>query len=197
MAAREESRSLSALSLIHILQYHYPLKPMTPASLFPVLANDCEHGDRNRSVKEYFTLWEGFGKGLKSIPASHREALPLWLDHFETLWACYTACIPSTAAPDVSFYDQSKTAAALAVALWRYHHCLLYTSKLSQSVPEMLARKKFSKTTGSQERPVWSGSRLATPFPTERRSTARSTGLKSNLPDKLVALAIANRFCHF
>ncbi|MBK7543155.1 MAG: type III-A CRISPR-associated protein Cas10/Csm1 [Candidatus Competibacteraceae bacterium] len=115
--ARSDKKSAS-----DFLQYRYPLKPMTPASLFPVLANDCEHGDRNRSVKEYFTLWEGFGKGLKSIPASHREALPLWLDHFETLWACYTACIPSTAAPDVSFYDQSKTAAALAVALWRYHH---------------------------------------------------------------------------
>ncbi|MGB2971511.1 MAG: type III-A CRISPR-associated protein Cas10/Csm1, partial [Candidatus Competibacter sp.] len=115
--ARSDKKSAS-----DFLQYRYPLKPMTPASLFPVLADDCEHGDRNRSVKEYFTLWEGFGKGLKSIPASHREALPLWLDHFETLWACYTACIPSTAAPDVSFYDQSKTAAALAVALWRYHH---------------------------------------------------------------------------
>ena len=64
--------------------------------------------------------------GVGQIPASHRDALPLWLDHFETLWACYASAIPSATAfnvkPDVSLYDHSKAVAALATALWRYHH---------------------------------------------------------------------------
>ena len=71
-------------------------------------------------------MWEGFEQALAGIPASHRNTLPLWLDHFETLWACYAAAIPSATAfnvkPDVSLYDHSKAVAALAVALWRYHH---------------------------------------------------------------------------
>lgn len=108
------------------LKYRYPLKPMTPASLFPVPADDYENGDKDKARAEYNQLWAGFEQALAKIPASHRQALPLWLDHFETLWACYTAAIPSATAfnvkPDVSLYDHSKAVAALAVALWRYHH---------------------------------------------------------------------------
>ena len=77
------------------------------------------------ACQEYARLWEGFQAALAQIPASHRTALPLWLDHFETLWACYAAAIPAATAfnikPDVSLYDHSKAVAALAVALWRYH----------------------------------------------------------------------------
>ena len=52
--------------------------------------------------------------------------MPLWLDHFDSCWQTYTHSIPSATAfgakPDVSLYDHSKAVAALAVALWRYHH---------------------------------------------------------------------------
>ncbi|MDG4550442.1 MAG: type III-A CRISPR-associated protein Cas10/Csm1 [Candidatus Contendobacter sp.] len=109
-----------------VFQQRYRLKPMTPAALFPVPATDYEHDDKDRARQEYARLWEGFEQALAEIPASHREALPLWLDHFETLWACYASTIPSATAfnvkPDVSLYDHSKAVAALAVALWRYHH---------------------------------------------------------------------------
>ena len=109
-----------------VFQQRYRLEPMTPAALFPVSAAGYEHDDKTRAHQEYARLWEVFEKALAAIPASHRDALPLWLDHFETLWACYAAAIPSATAfnvkPDVSLYDHSKAVAALAVALWRYHH---------------------------------------------------------------------------
>ena len=108
------------------LQYRYRLEPMTPAALFPVAATGYEHDDKDRARQEYARLWAGFTAALAEIPASHRDALPLWLDHFETLWACYASAIPSATAfntkPDVSLYDHSKAVAALAVALWRYHY---------------------------------------------------------------------------
>ncbi len=109
-----------------VFQRRYRLEPMTPAALFPVPAAGYEQDDQDRARQEYARLWEGFEQALADIPAAHRDALPLWLDHFETLWACYASAIPSATAfnvkPDVSLYDHSKAVAALAVALWRYHH---------------------------------------------------------------------------
>ncbi|MCP5197792.1 MAG: type III-A CRISPR-associated protein Cas10/Csm1 [Gammaproteobacteria bacterium] len=113
---------------VRALQYRYRLEPMTPATLFPVPADGYEHDDKDRARQEYTQLWDGFTAALRQIPVSHRDALPLWLDHFETLWSCYASAIPSATAfnvkPDVSLYDHSKTVAALVTALWRYHHDL-------------------------------------------------------------------------
>ena len=106
-------------------RYRYPLKPLCPDALMPVLAADYETKSRSEAQTEYPELWEGFVQGLQEIPESHRANLLLWLDHFESLWGCYTHAIPSATAfgarPDVSLYDHSRTTAALAVALWRYH----------------------------------------------------------------------------
>ncbi len=108
--------------------WRYPLKAFAPGSIFPERASSCEQGDKARAQEEYRALWDAFKEGLVAIPASHRASLPLWLDHFESLWLTYTHAIPSATAgiggpvrPDVSLYDHSKTTAALAVALWRYH----------------------------------------------------------------------------
>ena len=64
-------------------------------------------------------------QAIESIPASHRQHWPLWLDHFDTAWLTFTHAIPAATAfgtkPEVSLYDHSKTTAALAVALWRWH----------------------------------------------------------------------------
>ena len=106
--------------------YRYKLQPLCPDSLIPVPAEGYEPADRAEAQREYRKLWEQFMEGLQQIPESHRENLPLWLDHFESLWGCYTHAIPSATAfntrPDVSLYDHSRATAALAVALWRYHH---------------------------------------------------------------------------
>ena len=109
-----------------VFQQRYRLEPLSPAALFPLAATDCETDDKQAARGEYARLWASFETALAEVPTSHRDALPLWLDHFETLWACYAAAIPSATAfnvkPDVSLYDHSKAVAALAVALWRYHH---------------------------------------------------------------------------
>ena len=106
--------------------YRYPLKPLSPNSIFPVIANQCEGNDDKAAQKEYLELWQGFVDALKLMPPSHRNNWSLWLDHFETLWGVYTQAIPSATAfnirPDVSLYDHSRVAAAMATALWRYHY---------------------------------------------------------------------------
>jgi CRISPR-associated protein Csm1 len=110
---------------ITVLRRRYPLKPLAPFTLFPVEAQQCESRDRERAKDEYAALWHGFVTDLDQIPQSHRANWPLWLDHFDSLWLTYAHAIPSATAfnvrPEVSLYDHSRTAAALAVALWRWH----------------------------------------------------------------------------
>lgn len=107
------------------LKYRYPLVPMSPAGVFPQLREQCEPSDNAVAQKQYLALWNNFIKSIQEIPESHQQQLPLWLDHFDTLWLTFTHAIPSATAfktrPDVSLYDHSKTTAALATALWRYH----------------------------------------------------------------------------
>jgi len=127
------ARQLTLFEQIHVnkdtkqqYQYRYPLRPLSPDSIFPVKAKGYEHDDKEQAQKEYKKLWEAFKADLEKIPDSHRDNWELWLDHFETLWATYTHAIPSATAfnvrPDVSLYDHSRVTAAMATALWRYHH---------------------------------------------------------------------------
>ncbi|MBF0109730.1 MAG: type III-A CRISPR-associated protein Cas10/Csm1 [Magnetococcales bacterium] len=111
-------------------RHRYPLKAMAPETLFPVPVT--EHPNKDHSRKEYESLWQDFIAGLEKIPSSHRHSLPLWLDHFDSLWLTFTYAIPSATATrtadgtflsipaDVSLHDHSKAVAALAVALWRH-----------------------------------------------------------------------------
>jgi CRISPR-associated protein Csm1 len=107
------------------LRYRYPLKQLSPETLFPVKREDYEPNRDEPAQAEYRALWEAFLEALKDIPPSHRKQWPLWLDHFDTLWQSFTHAIPSATAfgakPEVSLYDHSKATAAFAVALWRWH----------------------------------------------------------------------------
>ncbi len=106
--------------------YRYPLKALSPESIFPVKAEGYEQDDNETAQQEYLALWEQFKAALDKIPESHRDNWELWLDHFETLWGTFTHAIPSATAfnvrPDVSLYDHSKVTSAMATALWRYHY---------------------------------------------------------------------------
>ena len=106
--------------------YRYRLDPLSPRSIFPVRAEGYERNDRAAARAEYADLWNGFRKALARIPRSHRRNLPLWLDHFDSLWMTFTHSVPAATAfgtiPDVSLYDHSRVVAALAAAIWRYHH---------------------------------------------------------------------------
>ena len=104
------------------LQYRYPLKALSPEAIFPV---EKSKRTRKQAQEEYRALWNQFKRDLEKIPEAHRDNLPLWLDHFETLWGTYTHAIPSATVgntkAEISLYDHSRTTAALATALWRYH----------------------------------------------------------------------------
>ena len=108
------------------LQWCYPLKPLSAKNIFPIKRLEFEPV-KNESVEdEYRKLWQDFiQSGLTKIPQSHRKNWHLWLDHFDTLWQNYTQAVPSVTGfgkkPEVSIYDHSKTTAALAAALWRWH----------------------------------------------------------------------------
>ena len=105
-------------------KHAYPLAAMSPAAIIPKPRADLEPG-RTAAQAEYANLWRQFVEGLTQIPAAHKQSLPLWLDHFDSLWLCFTQAIPSATAgntaPDVSLYDHTKAVAALATAIWRYH----------------------------------------------------------------------------
>tara|TARA_R110001583_G_scaffold57162_1_gene171659 strand:- start:11637 stop:14333 length:2697 start_codon:yes stop_codon:yes gene_type:complete len=107
-------------------EYRQPLKALSPTSLFPQKRSACEPSQDAPARAEYAKLWDEFTAALSKTPQQHRESLSLWLDHFDSCWQTYTHAIPSATAfgtkPDVSLYDHSHTTAALATALWRYHH---------------------------------------------------------------------------
>ena len=121
-----EQINISGAASNSSLQWCYPLQTLSPDSIFPKLRKEYEPAENERAQKEYHKLWVQFAQqSLSDIPASHRQNWLLWLDHFDTLWQSYTQAIPSATAfgvkPEVSLYDHSKTTAALAAALWRWH----------------------------------------------------------------------------
>lgn len=105
--------------------WRYPLTPLSPGGIFPVEAEGYETDAKDAARQEYRRLWDQFIEALADIPASHSRNLALWLDHFDSLWLCFTQAIPAATAfnvkPEVSLYDHSKATASLTVALWRYH----------------------------------------------------------------------------
>ena len=108
------------------LGWRYPLQPLSPQSIFPQGKAACTPGDNDAARAQYRALWDFLIAGLQRIPRSHTANLPLWLDHFDSLWLAATQAIPAATAfgvkPEVSLYDHCKATAALAAALWRWHH---------------------------------------------------------------------------
>ncbi len=107
------------------LEWRYRLAPLSVDSLFPERAEKTEKAENKTAQEEYHKLWDAFLAAVNEIPKSHRKNWSLWLDHFDSLWATYASAIPSATVgntkPEVSLYDHSRTTAALATALWRYH----------------------------------------------------------------------------
>lgn len=99
--------------------YGYIPLPLSASSIFPTQISNVP------PEKVYAELWETFVKELENIPVSHRQKWDLWLDHFDSICQCFTSNMPSITTsgvnPEVSLYDHSKTTAALATALWRWH----------------------------------------------------------------------------
>lgn len=102
-------------------RHSYELSPLTAGSAFPIPGSD-DH-EVASEAQAYRQLWDGLLQDMERIPKMHARSLPLWLDHFDTLWMIRAQSVPCTSSGDcdVPLYDHSKTAAALACALWRWH----------------------------------------------------------------------------
>ena len=128
------------------LHWRYPLSALSPKSIFPQPRKDCEPADDKLAQQQYQQLWTQFLTALSSIPASHRSNWTLWLDHFDTAWLTFTHAIPAATAfgtkPEVSLYDHSKTTAALATALWRWHEA---EGKTDLAAAQALAKGNFGE----------------------------------------------------
>jgi CRISPR-associated protein Csm1 len=107
-------------------QYRYKLSELSPDNIFPVFRRDAEPDSNEKASDEYRKLFEGFIYSLDDLSkGGHLNNIPLWLEHFDSLYMIYASHIPASTVgddiPDVSLYDHSKMTAALASALYRYH----------------------------------------------------------------------------
>lgn len=102
----------------------YPLKPLSPVSIFPGLKKEIELDKAEAAREEYSALFVQFIFDLERL-LHKNENVSLWFEHFDSLMMIYTSCIPAARAgkvhPDVSLYDHSKGTSALATALYLYH----------------------------------------------------------------------------
>lgn len=105
-------------------QYVYPLKELTPDSIFPQKKDKGVQSGNEKALEEYKKLFDEFIFSLEQL--LHRnDSIELWFEHFDSLMLIYTSSIPAARAgkvvPDVSLYDHSRVTAALATALYVYH----------------------------------------------------------------------------
>ena len=101
-------------------EWFYPLAPISAQSIFPVKKQELSV---EKAKEEYRNFARNFLEALKNL--FHREHPELWARHFDSLYCLYASQVPAARAgrviPDVSLYDHSRSAAALAGALYLYH----------------------------------------------------------------------------
>lgn len=104
-------------------QYRYPLKELSPDNIFPANSPEVRQIDNEQASKDYGDLFRNFVYDLENL--SHKENIPLWFEHFDSLFMIYASHIPAATVgyvvPDVSLYDHSRTTSAIASALYQYH----------------------------------------------------------------------------
>ena len=104
-------------------KFRYPLKELSPKDIFPVDREEYRQLDSEQASEEYRELFFNFVVAIEGL--EHRQNIPLWLEHFDSLFMIYASHIPAATVgrviPDVSLYDHSRTTAALATAIYLYH----------------------------------------------------------------------------
>lgn len=122
-------------------KFRIELKKLIPdeETIFPKPVKDLDPQDGITLEKNYKALWESFITDLSKVPADDAGQ---YLVALQRLLEEYTWCIPSSTIdqPDVSLYDHSRTAAAIAVCLFKYH---CDTKTLTLNAVKNDAEKKF------------------------------------------------------
>src|SRR3972149_2930094 len=115
-------------------RFRYPLKELSPENIFSVIIPPLEKAggggfekagfeDDRQASADYRNVFFNFVSSLERL--EHTQNIPLWFEHFDSLFMIYTSHIPAATVgkvvPDVSLYDHSKTTAAIASAIYLYH----------------------------------------------------------------------------
>jgi CRISPR-associated protein Csm1 len=104
-------------------QYRYPLKELSPHSIYPINNSEIQQMDSKQASRDYQELIFKFVADLEKL--EHKDNIPLWFEHFDSLFMIYASHIPAATVgyvvPDVSLYDHSRTTSAIASALYQYH----------------------------------------------------------------------------
>ncbi len=104
-------------------EYRYPLKELSPESIFPVSIKNLGKMEVEKASEEYRQLFSNFINALEKL--SHKEYIPLWFEHLDSLFMIFCSHIPAATVgnviPDVSLYDHCRTTSAIASALYKYH----------------------------------------------------------------------------
>jgi CRISPR-associated protein Csm1 len=128
-------------------RFRYPLRELSPENIFPVDDPEYRKLDGEQASKEYEELFFNFIASLEKL--EHRRNIPLWFEHFDSLFMIYASHIPAATVgkvvPDVSLYDHSRTTAALASAIYLYH---LHSDSLEVGKIMDYDDKKFLIVTG-------------------------------------------------
>jgi CRISPR-associated protein Csm1 len=104
--------------------WRYRPAPRSPTRIFPLARLPGASAPPANGRAQMWQVWDGFVMALRQIPPSQRRAWPAWLDHFDSAWLTSAHAVPAEEGGvmgDVSLADHSRTSAALAVALWRWH----------------------------------------------------------------------------
>ncbi len=104
-------------------QYRYPIKELSPSNIFPSDTLEIRRIDSEQASEDYRSLFFNFTAAIEKL--SHKENIPLWFEHLDSLFMIYGSHIPAATVgyvvPDVSLYDHSRTTSAIASALYQYH----------------------------------------------------------------------------
>ncbi|OPY64953.1 MAG: hypothetical protein A4E57_03349 [Syntrophorhabdaceae bacterium PtaU1.Bin034] len=129
-------------------KYRYPLKELSPSSIFPVKYSEKDPGNSDNAEREYSSLFFDFVAHLEKL--IHKDNVALWLEHFDSLFMSYASHIPAATVgmviPDISLYDHSKMTAAFACALYRYH---TETATFDINSVQKQAARKFLLVSGN------------------------------------------------
>src|SRR4030042_2929302 len=104
--------------------YRYDLKELSPQNIFPTDDSEARQVESKQASTDYRNLFFSFIAALEKL--EHKQNIPLWFEHFDSLFMIYASHIPAATVgyvvPDVSLYDHCRTTSALASALYLYHH---------------------------------------------------------------------------
>ncbi|TAN45543.1 MAG: hypothetical protein EPN22_02240 [Nitrospirae bacterium] len=74
-------------------QYRYPLTELSPDNIFPQNNPEIKQIDNKQASEDYRQLFFNFINALEEV--IHKENIPLWFEHFDSLFMIFASHIPA------------------------------------------------------------------------------------------------------